>query len=101
MSDQHPSFTRRAPRNPDAIATAHLCATELAREQGLARQIDEVTALRAAVGRLPVGTRISWRTEFDAHRRTDVIAERVGDLGYRMRHGAFVLWKSHAVKVEK
>jgi len=63
------------------------------------RQMAEVEVLRAEVGCLPVGTRISWRTELDATRKSGTIAS-ANDYGYRMDDGNFVLWKSHAVRVE-
>lgn len=86
--------------DPDRIEPVPLAECQADQQPGLVEQIAEIAALRAEVGCLPVGTRISWRTEFDRTRRTGTIAARECEYAYRTDDGTCVLWKSHHVRVE-
>ena len=101
---QYDPFQRRgdAVLCADAADVIETCAvSDLAAHEQLAvrRQVAEVERLRAEVGRLAIGTRISWQSEMDPRRRTGTIVGRC-DYGYYTDDGTFVLWKSHHVRVE-
>jgi hypothetical protein len=65
----------------------------------LERRIARIERLRRKVGRLKVGTRISYQGPYDLERKTGVIALVDSDFGYRMDNDDYVLWKSHNVSL--
>lgn len=85
--------------DPDVIIGCDLSETEAGTHPALVRQLREIEHLRRTVGCLPLGTHISWRDETMSARAAGVIIAR-NDYGYRVDSGAFVLWKTHEVRVE-